>query len=108
MGDQLPIEEIQRQMRQMEGKVTTLTVKGSQMEATCKKDIQRKAQENATLVQELTADINARHLQAQQEENKKLRKKMDRLLRGEEEETDSTLPAPSSSAEPVTALTAES
>jgi len=51
--DQLPIEEIQRQMRQMEGKVTTLTVKGSQMETACKKDIQRKAQENATLVQEL-------------------------------------------------------
>merc|ERR1719331_100179 len=51
--DQLPIEEIQRQMRQMEGKVTTLSVKGAQMEATCKKDIQRKAQENATLVQEL-------------------------------------------------------
>jgi WD40 repeat protein len=51
--DTLPLEELQRQMRQMEGKVTTLTVKGSQMEGTCKKDIQRKAQENATLVQEL-------------------------------------------------------
>jgi len=51
--DRMPIEEIQRSMRQMEGKVTTLTVKWAQMEATCKKDMQRKAQENATLVHDL-------------------------------------------------------
>jgi len=51
--DRLPVEEIQRQMRLMERKTTSLAAKGSQMEAMCKADIQRKAQENAQLVGEL-------------------------------------------------------
>merc|ERR1719387_1450131 len=51
--DKLPIEELQRQMRLMERKVTTLAVKGGRTEAACKSDIQRKAHENSLLIHEL-------------------------------------------------------
>eukprot|EP00747_Dinoflagellata_sp_TGD_P024616 gnl/TRDRNA2_/TRDRNA2_130676_c0_seq1.p1 gnl/TRDRNA2_/TRDRNA2_130676_c0~~gnl/TRDRNA2_/TRDRNA2_130676_c0_seq1.p1 ORF type:complete len:1115 (-),score=249.91 gnl/TRDRNA2_/TRDRNA2_130676_c0_seq1:22-3366(-) len=51
--DRLALEELQRQMRLMERKVTSLSVKGGQMESTCKLDMQRKANENSLLVHEL-------------------------------------------------------
>jgi len=64
--DRLPIEEIQRQMRLMERKVTSLAAKGLHMEATGKMDIQRKSLENATLVHELNElRVQKKSLQSQ-------------------------------------------
>jgi len=51
--ERLPLEEMQRQMRVMERRVTSLAAKNNQSKGTCKSDIQRKANENATLVHEL-------------------------------------------------------
>jgi len=51
--ERLPLEEMQQQMRVVERRVTTLAAKGMQSRATCKLDIQRKANENAALVHEL-------------------------------------------------------
>jgi len=51
--EQLPMEELQRQMRLMERKVSSLAVKGVRTESVCKSDIQRKGHENSMLIHEL-------------------------------------------------------
>mmetsp|Transcript_74009 Transcript_74009/g.130742 ORF Transcript_74009/g.130742 Transcript_74009/m.130742 type:complete len:1319 (-) Transcript_74009:59-4015(-) len=64
--ERLPLEEMQRQMRVVERRVTTLAAKGMQSRATCKLDIQRKANENATLVHELNElRVQRKSLQSQ-------------------------------------------
>jgi len=64
--ERLPLEEMQRQMRTVERRVTTLAAKGMQSRATCKLDIQRKANENATLVHELNElRVHRKSLQSQ-------------------------------------------
>ncbi|CAE7549687.1 Cfap57 [Symbiodinium natans] len=49
----LPLEDMMRQMRVVERQVTSLAAKGNQIRAMGKLDLQTKANENATLVQEL-------------------------------------------------------
>ncbi|CAE7173318.1 Cfap57, partial [Symbiodinium microadriaticum] len=49
----LPLEDMLRQMRVVERQVTSLAAKGNQIRAMGKLDLQTKANENATLVQEL-------------------------------------------------------
>eukprot|EP00930_Biecheleria_cincta_P038198 TRINITY_DN26248_c0_g2_i1.p1 TRINITY_DN26248_c0_g2~~TRINITY_DN26248_c0_g2_i1.p1 ORF type:complete len:1316 (+),score=276.63 TRINITY_DN26248_c0_g2_i1:26-3973(+) len=62
----LPLEEMQRQMRVVERRVATLANKGMQSRATCKLDIQRKANENAALVHELNElRVHKKSLQTQ-------------------------------------------
>ncbi|CAE7781302.1 Cfap57 [Symbiodinium pilosum] len=51
--ERLPLEEMLRQMRVVERQVTSLAAKGNQIRAMGKLDLQTKANENATLVQEL-------------------------------------------------------
>jgi len=51
--DQVPLEELKRQIMLMERKVTTLAVKGGRTQAVCKMDIQKKAHENSLLIHEL-------------------------------------------------------
>lgn len=48
--DLLPLEDKQRQTRQVERRVLSLSAKGAQMRSKCKTDIQRKEHENAQLV----------------------------------------------------------
>merc|ERR1740121_2106375 len=52
-NEKLPIEEMQREMRQAERKVTSLANKGGHMKDVIKADIQKKAQEGAELTREL-------------------------------------------------------
>lgn len=80
--DRLPVEEVQREMRMMERKVNSLTVKGDLTNAKCKSDTQRKAHENGMLVHQLnelrvqkhSLNVQLRNLQAKlgQEEQKML------------------------------------
>mmetsp|Transcript_99678 Transcript_99678/g.281376 ORF Transcript_99678/g.281376 Transcript_99678/m.281376 type:complete len:1328 (-) Transcript_99678:146-4129(-) len=51
--DRLPLEELQQKMRLVEKRVTTLATKCGQTEATCKADMQRKANQGALLIHEL-------------------------------------------------------
>lgn len=74
--DRLPLENMQRQMRQGERRVTNLSAKGAQTRAKSKVDIQRKAQENAQLVNDVNTlrkdkvdlQCKAKHLKARLEE----------------------------------------
>lgn len=52
-NQRLPLEEMMRQMRVVERRVTSLAAKSNQIRAMGKMDMQRKANENATLVHEL-------------------------------------------------------
>ncbi|CAK0848576.1 unnamed protein product, partial [Prorocentrum cordatum] len=52
-SEKLPVEEMQREMRQVERKVSSLANKGGHMKGVIKADIQRKAQEGAELTREL-------------------------------------------------------
>lgn len=51
--DRMPVEEVQREMRMVERKVNSLTVKGDMTNGKCKSDTQRKAHENGMLVHQL-------------------------------------------------------
>merc|ERR1719161_1987209 len=69
--ERLPAEEMMRQMRQVERRVSSLAYKRTQTKAVCKADMQRKAHENATLVYELNElRVMKRSLQRQVKELK--------------------------------------
>lgn len=51
--EQLPGEELQRQMRLLERKISTLASNGNRKETAARLDLQQKAQENSTLIREL-------------------------------------------------------
>lgn len=75
--DRIPLENMQRQMKQVERRVASLAVKSGQMRTKCKTDIQRKAHENAQLVNDV--NILRKERQAMQSSCRALQKRLEEL-----------------------------
>lgn len=89
-NQRLPLEEMMRQMRSVERRVTSLAAKSNQINAMGKMDMQRKANENAALVHELN---QLRMLKCSlQREVKALTTKLNALENGTEKETKANSP----------------